>query len=114
MLHVIISPDILNTFSGKQLFEIVGQIADKHFSGHQLIFAVHEDTNNKHIHFAINPINMINGHRLNVFLPTLEMDIMYIATNYNTKGQHGILQMMNVIGLTKKNFITYWTNKYML
>ena len=30
---------------------------------YQIKFAVHQDTNNLHIHFAINPISLIDGHK---------------------------------------------------
>ena len=30
---------------------------------YQIKFGVHQDTNNLHIHFAMNPTNLINGHK---------------------------------------------------
>ncbi|MGN1193484.1 MAG: relaxase/mobilization nuclease domain-containing protein [Dorea sp.] len=99
MYHFILSPDILNDFPGEQLAEIAGQIADQFFTGHQVIYAVHENSGNKHIHFAINAINMTNGKRLDFFLPVERQNIMYTITNYSCRHKHGILGLLEKLGV---------------
>ena len=32
-------------------------------SDYQILFSVHQDTNNLHIHFAWNPISLVDGHK---------------------------------------------------
>ncbi|RFZ75727.1 hypothetical protein DS742_27350 [Lacrimispora amygdalina] len=39
------------------------QIADFFENQHQVVFALHEDTDNAHIHFAVNPVNYCTGKK---------------------------------------------------
>lgn len=39
-------------------------IADNFFENHQVLFALHEDTNKDHIHFVVNTVNYQTGKKL--------------------------------------------------
>ena len=62
VMHIIISfsEDCINIEAIK---EYASQIADAFSKGFQLIYAIHSSTDNIHIHYAINRVNIINGHK---------------------------------------------------
>lgn len=49
-----------------QAAQIADRIAEIFASEYQVIYAVHENTDNPHIHFLVNPINIHTGKLLNI------------------------------------------------
>ena len=88
MYHVIISfPGSLEDTAF--VSEVADRIADYYFQDYQLIYGVHTDTANLHIHFAINAVSYITGlkyHRSKKELAAEKEDLMniidYIADKY--------------------------------
>ncbi len=62
MYHFILSFDerIKNPI---EVYEIGLRIMDAFFYGWQMIFTVHEDTENLHLHFILNSVNMLTGYK---------------------------------------------------
>lgn len=46
-----------------EVLEVGKEIMNKFFYGYQVIFGVHEDTDNLHIHFAVNSVSMLTGKK---------------------------------------------------
>lgn len=104
MYHFIVSPTILNDFPGEELLKIAGEITDQYFPGHQVIYRVHENTDNKHLHFAINAINMVTGRRKNFFPPIEQANIMQLIENHPIQYRDGIFGLKDKIGITDNDF----------
>lgn len=60
-------------------------IADYFFPNHQVLFALHEDTDKDHIHFVVNTVNFRTGKKLRWHKGDrhkLQKYINYIPSNY--------------------------------
>lgn len=56
---------------------------------HQLVFAIHENTNNLHAHILLNPINCTNGKRLQKNRFFLETEKTYVNSIFSDlKNKH--------------------------
>lgn len=62
MYHYILSFDEA-VKDPKKLYKIGLEIMDEFFDGYQTIFAVHEDTDNLHIHFVFNSVSYVTGKK---------------------------------------------------
>ena len=47
----------------KKVYEIGLEIMDEFFDEYQTVFAVHEDTDNLHIHFGFNSVSYVTGKK---------------------------------------------------
>lgn len=62
MYHYILSFDG-SVKDPEKVYEIGLEIMDEFFSEYQTIFAVHEDTDNLHIHFVFNSVSYVTGKK---------------------------------------------------
>lgn len=44
-------------------YRYIGYAIAEYFSDHQVVFALHENTEYYHIHFVVNPVNIKTGHK---------------------------------------------------
>jgi hypothetical protein len=56
VLHFYMSFNKCYPLSITDVYEIAQEVAYKHFTGSQCIFAVHTDTGHLHVHFAVNTV----------------------------------------------------------
>ena len=70
MIHLIVSAPVFIRYADEDVWEMGRQIADI-FRGHQVVFAVHDDIQYMHLHFAINTICMFDGSTLQFNPPCL-------------------------------------------
>lgn len=70
MIHLIVSAPVFIRYADEDVWEMGRQIADI-FRGHQVVFAVHDDIQYMHLHFAINTICMFDGSKLQFNPPCL-------------------------------------------
>lgn len=65
--HMILSfSDEFENVTPYQASKIAQEICGFFYPEYQIIYAVHEDTNNIHIHFLINTVNVYTGNLLNM------------------------------------------------
>lgn len=60
--HFVLSLETNNKADYKECMTVGYEIAD-YFSDFQIAFAVHKDTNNRHIHFVVNSVSYKDGHK---------------------------------------------------
>ena len=60
--HFVLSLEANNKASYEECLTVGYEIAD-YFEDFQVAFAVHKDTNNRHIHFVINSVSYKDGHK---------------------------------------------------
>lgn len=61
--HFIVSFDEDEVNNPKQVFDIGDRICDTLSDEYETVFAVHENTENLHIHIAMNSVSFVDGHR---------------------------------------------------
>lgn len=64
MQHFIISFEDVDDISLSVAFDLAYAVCGL-FPNHQLVFGVHLDTDNIHIHWALNPVNLRTGKKFN-------------------------------------------------
>ena len=65
--------EIIDINGINRIREIAYKFASIYYlSGFQVVYAVHTDSNNTHIHYAVNATNFIDGYKFNYKLPELE------------------------------------------
>lgn len=65
MYHYVLSfPSVIK--DAKKVSEIAMEIALRYFNDYQTIFAVHENTDNLHIHFIFNSVSFATGNKWNM------------------------------------------------
>ena len=85
--HVCLSltPDDKNN-SDEHYMKIASKIADRIFAGHQCIYAVHKDSNLRHIHFLLNSVSFKTGlrwHTSKSDLANLRLNVNRILSDFN-------------------------------
>lgn len=60
--HFVLSLEANNKASYKECMTVGYEIAD-YFEDFQVAFALHKDTNNRHIHFVVNSVSYKDGHK---------------------------------------------------
>lgn len=61
--HSVLSFDENEHISPEQANEFADKIIQHYASQYQIVYSVHTNTNNPHIHFVMNQISFIDGHR---------------------------------------------------
>lgn len=82
MYHVIVSAKEFAYCTEEEILEMGNIIAKKLFKDNQTIYSVHNDTDYKHIHFAINNIKIASGNRLNLYQPKVQLQVNKIIDAY--------------------------------
>lgn len=62
VFHIIFSFERSLDFSNQQIMEMGYQIASYWGRNRQVVFAIHEDTEHKHLHMVINTVAFTNGN----------------------------------------------------
>ena len=81
MIHLVVSAPVFNRYADEDVWDMGRQIAGI-FKGHQVLFAVHDDTQYIHLHFAINTVSMFDGSKLQFNPPWLREKISRIIQGY--------------------------------
>lgn len=66
---------------------------------YQVIYAIHENTDNLHIHFLVNPVNIYTGKLLNISKATyknLLLDVHVILQCQSQNGRHKPIKLRNL------------------
>lgn len=88
MYHYMLSfPDTIK--DPKEVYKVGLEVMNKFFDGYQTIFAVHEDTDNLHIHFVFNSVSYLTGKKWCLNFKEfyqLKQDMEYTANSYFIKG----------------------------
>lgn len=65
IMHFIVSFDGYQRLDLQKIFEMGAWIAAYYADEYQIIYALHENTSNPHLHFAINTVSFIDGKKFN-------------------------------------------------
>lgn len=63
--HFILSFSPTENMTPAEVAEVADQVADHYSARHQIVFAVHEDTDHPHAHFVMNHISFRDGRHYN-------------------------------------------------
>ena len=86
--HLILSFDSYENYITLIEAYQIGYAVCELFPEYQLVFGFHQDSEHKHIHWAINPVNMLNGKKLIFgFKESFELrvKIAEVLKNYDIK-----------------------------
>lgn len=92
------SPE-LDDVTPYQAAQIADRVAEIFADEYQVIYAVHENTDNPHIHFLVNPVNIHTGKLLNIGKATyrnLLIDIRVILQCPSMNGHHKPIELINL------------------
>lgn len=65
LLHFIVSFDQTENVNPYQAFLLSHWIAGYFSNGYQVVYAVHQDSDNVHVHFVVNTVSCMDGHKMN-------------------------------------------------
>lgn len=65
IVHFIVSFSYEEHVSDYQAYLLAYNISTYYANGFQVVYAVHQDNEYTHIHFVVNTVNIIDGHKLN-------------------------------------------------
>lgn len=81
-MHYAISFSQEDKITKDEVASIVDEfLSDKRFYGYQIMYGIHDDTDNMHAHVLINTVNMINGKKWHFDNPKRDMLQMQIKLN---------------------------------
>lgn len=81
-MHYAISFSQEDKITKDEVASIVDEfLSDKRFYGYQIMYGIHDDTDNMHAHVLINTVNMINGKKWHFDNPKRDMLDMQIKLN---------------------------------
>ena len=69
---------------GRQADYLARQICEYYYNTFQIMYSVHEDTDNYHIHFVMNTVSWVDGHMFSEGPAELQQFKNYVSNLYNT------------------------------
>lgn len=69
---------------GRQADHLARQICEYYYNTFQIMYSVHEDTDNYHIHFVMNTVSWVDGHMFSEGPAELQQFKNYVNNPYNT------------------------------